>query len=479
MVESFVRPETLASAIALLASDPSARAVAGGTDLMVELGRGIKPARLLVDLTGLGAELDFLEDAGPRLRIGALASHNRIIASPLARAFALPLVQACIEIGAPQIRTRATLAGNVVTASPANDTIAALYALDAEIEIAGPNGARIVPIGAFFPAFRQTVLAPGELIRAISVRKTSESRRGIFLKLGLRRAQAISVIDVAVVVEFAGTRVADARIALGCVAPTVVRASEAEAALLGEVLDGAACARAASLSAESIAPIDDVRATAGYRREAVAALVARALQRIVDGTEAEGTPSVPVLLESGASESLRATSASNSAASAFDGTVIATINGATTHLENATHLSLLDALRDRAGLTGAKEGCAEGECGACTVWLDGKAVMSCLVPAPQAHGSEITTIEGLADGPGLHPLQQAFVDHAAVQCGFCIPGMLMSGAMLLAEKPDASTDDARAAISGNLCRCTGYRKILDAMDAARTALEPERIEARA
>ncbi|MGB9301035.1 MAG: (2Fe-2S)-binding protein [Anaerolineae bacterium] len=127
---------------------------------------------------------------------------------------------------------------------------------------------------------------------------------------------------------------------------------------------------------------------------------------------------------------------------------------------------LVDVLRDQLGLIGTKEACGEGECGACTVLLDGQPVASCLMPALKAQGREVYTVEGLASGGNLHPLQKSFVEHGAVQCGYCTPGMLMSAKALLDKNPHPTDDEIKEAISGNLCRCTGYVKIVEAIKAA-------------
>jgi carbon-monoxide dehydrogenase medium subunit len=221
----------------------------------------------------------------------------------------------------------------------------------------------------------------------------------------------------------------------------------------------------------------------------VRVLTARALRQLRDGTEREGWPEQPVLLwggkKAGGQKSKGAEGQKGRGAGEYKsvgGEIRVILNGVPTTLRGVQGKTLLRALRENAGLTGTKEGCAEGECGACTVWLDGMAVMSCLVPAERADGCEVVTIEGLANlappAPPfageeqeeqplkLHPLQQAFIDAGAVQCGYCTPGILMAAANLLAELPRPSPDQIRQALTGNLCRCTGYYKIIEAVERA-------------
>lgn len=142
------------------------------------------------------------------------------------------------------------------------------------------------------------------------------------------------------------------------------------------------------------------------------------------------------------------------------------LNGEEVTVQVKPSALLVEVLRDQLELTGTKVACGEGECGACTVLLDGKPVNSCLVPALKAQGREVLTVEGLAALGELHPLQKAFVEHGAVQCGYCTPGMLMSAKALLDQNPNPTEDEVRLAISGNLCRCTGYAKIVEAIQAA-------------
>jgi carbon-monoxide dehydrogenase medium subunit len=287
-------------------------------------------------------------------------------------------------------------------------------------------------------------MQPDELMTDIAFKAMGDDERGMFIKLGLRRAQAISVVNVAVVVARGEGRVTSARIALGSVAPTIVRADEAETYLVGKELTDDVIAQAAEKAKSSVQPISDVRAPAEYRHDMVRVVTQRALRAIASGQHRGALPENPVLLNQPTTNNHSTTQP---------------LNYASTQPK-----TLLRLLREDAGLIGTKEGCAEGECGACTVLMEGMAVMSCLVPAPRAQGAHITTIEDLANEAQLHPLQQAFVDEAAVQCGYCTPGFLMAGAALLHERPQPTQDEVEQALAGNLCRCTGYYKILAAFE---------------
>ncbi len=143
-----------------------------------------------------------------------------------------------------------------------------------------------------------------------------------------------------------------------------------------------------------------------------------------------------------------------------------TVNGAKHKLKVGSQERLLDTIREQLKLTGTKEGCSVGECGACTVIVDDQAVNSCMVLTAQVDGSEIITVEGLETKSGLHPLQRAFIEKQAVQCGFCTPGMLMSALALLKSNPEPSKEEIKTALEGNLCRCTGYQQIIDAVEMA-------------
>ncbi|MDH3249118.1 MAG: FAD binding domain-containing protein [Acidimicrobiia bacterium] len=456
-------PATVGEAVEMLATHGSrARVIAGGTDLLLEMERRQRPGvDTLIDITAISG-LAGIEVRGDRIHIGALTTHNQLVASDLAWERLTPLAQACHEVASPQLRNQATVVGNLVTASPANDTITPLRALGTTVHVESVEGARSIDLGDLYTGVRKTTLQPGELVTGVTATPLRPNQRAVYVKAGLRAAQAISVVHLTILLEFAQDVVESAKILLGSVAPTIVDSPTAERLLVGSRLDAGSIEVAAEAVVMSVEPIDDVRSTAEHRRRLLRAMTTRALTALRHGSTV--APASRVLLSPAGTVFRPGPSG--------DSVVETTINGTPVHAAGAVGESLLDWLRDHAGpaskgsLTGTKEGCAEGECGACTVMIDGTAVMSCLVPAVRAHGAHITTVEGLARNGSLHPVQQAFIDDAAVQCGFCIPGFLVSGAALLAERDQPTRPEILEGLSGNLCRCTGYVKIIDAIETA-------------
>jgi carbon-monoxide dehydrogenase medium subunit len=445
-----------------------ARIVAGATDLILELERGQRPGvDTLIDITRIPG-LDQISVRGDTIRLGPLVTHNHLVGSDVIIERAFPLAQAAWTVGAPQIRNRGTVAGNVITASPANDTIPPLWALGASVTLASKRGERTLDFPSFYQGVRRTAMQPDELLTGITFPALNQTERGMFLKLGLRKAQAISVVNATVILGFDGDTITHAMITFGSVAPTIMRVPVAEQYLQGKTLTDDVIREAARLAATAPSPIDDIRGHANYRTEMCRVLVARSLRSLRAGTERAGWPENPAMLW-GAYQAMVRETIPECVRHEDDSadTITTTVNGQTYTVTGGVNKTLLRFLREEIGLPGTKEGCAEGECGACTVFLDGMAVMACLVPAPRAHGAEIVTVEGLAPAEGtLHPIQQAFVESGAVQCGYCTPGFLMAGAKLLEEFTQPSRDQIEQSITGNLCRCTGYYKIVDAFERA-------------
>lgn len=466
---------SMEDAIRILAEEGTqARIIAGATDLMLEMERGVrKGIKTLIDVTRINGLDQIKLDENNLIHLGALVTHGQCAASKIIIEQALPLAKACWEVGAPQIRNRGTIAGNLITASPANDTIPPLVGLNAKVVLQSVHGVREVPLAEFYTGVRLNVMQADEMLVDINFPALKPNQRGTFYKLGLRKAQAISLVNCAVILTFNGERISNAEITLGAVAPLIVHAKEAEEFLLGEILNDETIKKAAELSQIAARPIGDIRSSHEYRLEMVRVCVKRVLSALANREERIGYPIHPVLLRAcsdrhgyhfnefeGLTQSIHHKSGQMSPA------IETKINGKDYKFTSGHNKSLLRLLREEAGLIGTKEGCAEGECGACTVFLDGMAVMSCLVPAVRAHGAHIVTIEGIMREGKLHPVQQAFIDKGAVQCGYCTPGFIMSSVMLLNEIERPNRDEIKEAISGNLCRCTGYYSIVAAVEQA-------------
>lgn len=463
---SFIPVETIEQACGLLAEHgPEALLLAGGTDLLVELRRASARApRVVVDLWPLH-ELRGITEAGDSISLGPLTTHTDLLHSDVLRKFAPLLVSAAATIGSPQVRNRGTVGGNIMNAAPCADTVPPLIALGATVTLKSRNGTREFDLADLFVKPYQTKAKPDELLVAIRFPKRPANARSAFIKLGRRNALSISRLSVAAILEFGSDgRITAARLAPGSAFPSWKRVPEAEQMLMGERPGEKLFTAVGQKVSEQMIKETGRRWSTEYKEPVLAVLVRRALEICV-APAVPVTPGVPKAERLPIQAKVRSKPAARS--DADHGIITTTINGRSQRLAVPANKTLLDVLRDDLGLTGTKCGCEVGECGACTVLLDGMPVNSCLVLAPQIQGREVTTVEDLAQAGKLHPLQEAFLDYDAVHCGFCTPGILLSAKALLEQNPHPSESEIRTAISGNLCRCSGYQQIVDAI--ARTA----------
>ena len=468
MWKRFVTATTVEQVLGLLAEHgQDARVINGGTGLIVEIERRMRSPKVVIDVSRI-AGLDNIRLENGIFHLGAGVTHNQAAAHNELVGRAFPLSSACWQVGSPQIRNRATIAGNLVTASPAGDTIPPLIAMGGRVTVQSQRrGTRDVALEQFVLGVHRTALEPDEMVTAISVPSLKGNQVGTFVKLGLCRGPAISVVNVAVILGLSSatrqSKIESARIALGSVAPTIISADDAQQFLIGKMLDDHVIAEAARLAMYAARPVDDIRGSAEYRREMVGVLVGRALVSLRDGTERDDFPAERIKLWGKTDGRIPTRDLEPAQSSQVIETMV---NGEAYSVRDASDKTLLEILREDIGLMGTKEVCAEGRCGACTVFLDGMAVVACLVPAARAHQATIVTIEGLQKGKELHPVQAAFLKVGALQCGFCTPGFIMSGAKLLEEAGHPTRAEIRQALSGHLCRCTGYGRIVEAIELA-------------
>ena len=464
MIEKYVNCSDLNEALKILSLEPeNIKVIAGGTDLMLEIERGQhNSVKTLMDISRIEELSKINIDESGWVHIGSLVTHNEVAGSELLHRHAPLLVEACFGVGSPQIRNRGTIGGNLITASPANDTISPLMALGAILTFKSVRGTRNINIEEFYTGVRKTKIEKDELLIKISFKSIESPVKSIFMKYALRKAQAISLLNASIILGFDESVVSMVKITLGAVAPVIVHAKKAESFLLGKQLTEENIQEAAKLIKEDISPISDIRSSADYRIRICSILVERGLNDIKAGFKSN-VPNSPVLLR-GNQNSRKSGIKNNTKEFSNEVRINTKINGKEYSFPFDPKQNLLSLIRDEAKLTGTKEGCGEGECGACTVYLDGIAVDSCLIPAARADGAEIVTIEGVSEENEIHPVQQAFINEGAVQCGYCTPGFIMSTIKLLEEKKSPNEDEIKLAISGNLCRCTGYYKIIKAIE---------------
>jgi xanthine dehydrogenase iron-sulfur cluster and FAD-binding subunit A len=459
----YIAVETVTEACDVLAEHGAeARPLAGGTDLLIELRRGSRKApRVVLDISGV-AEMGWIAESNGSITIFPLATHAELARSEAVQKFAPLLSFAAGAIGSPQIRARATVGGNIMNAATCADTVPALIALEATVILQSKAGRRELALADLFVKPYETKAKEDELLTAVRFPKLGPGARSAFIKLGRRNALAISRLSVAALLEVGKDgKITEARIVPGAASPTWQRVTQAERMLVGEKPSEKLFTAAGKKVSEEMIKATGRRWSTEYKEPVLAVLVRRALEGCVSGGSHGAAPGCRIAEK--AKSKLWPSAANALPVPIGQCAFLTTINGRLRMLTVPANTTLLDLLRDHLGLSGTKCGCEIGECGACTVLLDGEPVNSCLVLAPQIAGREVLTVEGLAQEGKLHPLQESFLDQDAVHCGFCTPGMLMSAKALLDWNPRATEGEIRSGISGNLCRCTGYQQIVEAI----------------
>ena len=427
-------PRTLDEALHLMATLDNARVLAGGQSLVPMLNFRIAQPDHLIDL-GRIAELAVVQDTAGGLQIGAMTTQRVIERSDLVRRRCPLLIDALYHVGHQQTRNRGTIGGSLCHLDPAAELPVAACALDPVLLVASHAGRRKIRFSDFPAGYLTSSLAPNEILIQIDFKPWAEGAGTAFEEFACRPAD-FAVVSVAAIVELDADHViSQARLAIGGIAAVPLRLSAVESMLTGP--------------------------SRGFRSD-------RTRGRRGGGDAIGGRQQQPRGIPSGACRISDATGADQSDPAGplmSKHRISLIVNGASYDGEVDARVHLADFLRQDLGLTGTHIGCEHGVCGACTILVDGVSVRACLMLAVQADGRRLETIEGVASPDGtLHPIQEALSRHHGLQCGYCTPGVVMTLVELQREcgNEPVTEHDIRRALSGNLCRCTGYQGIVEA-----------------
>ncbi len=412
---------------------PDARIIAGGHSLLPMMKLRLANPGHLIDINDLD-ELAYIRGEGDEIRIGALTRHVDLLKSELLAEW-FPVFREAEEVIAdPVVRNRGTIGGSLCQADAAEDLSAVCVAARARVVIRGTGGERVVGIGDFHVGPYMTAVGAGEMVT--EVRLPMRPGGGSAHEKVERRAGDFAIAAASAAVWIDGGTIADVGIGLSAVAPITVELSRAEDLLRGARAVGGA------VRAGGADRLRGLRPDRGRPRPRRLQAPPRGRTDQTRSATCDGTGAAPggLIMQ-----------------------VTITINGEAVTRDIEPRLLLVHFIRETPGLTGTHWGCDTSNCGACVVLMDGKPLKSCTTLAVMCEGHEIRTVESLEVDGRLDPVQQGFHEKHALQCGFCTPGMLMTSRALLDENPDPTDLEIRTAISGAICRCTGYQNIVAAV----------------
>lgn len=471
-MKALYEAQNVKDAVRLLQEHPEAQIIAGGSDVLIQMREGKRAGAELVSIFGLDELRGVTMESDGTVRIGSLTSFSHITKDPVIQKYIGVLGEAVDMVGGPQIRNIGTIGGNTCNGVTSADSASTLFAWDAVIELTGPEGIRRIPIRDFYIKAGTVDIRPGELQTAILIRKESyEGYAGHYIKYAMRNAMDIATLGCSVNVKLSddGKTFTDVRIAYGVAGPVPIRAVHAEAVGKGLPVSEESIERIGKAVLEDVAPRDSWRASKAFREHISKVLCRRALKEAVKRAAGMERTAPAEMLSDAVSAKKEGSSRPVIMTDPGSGKqyklIRCRINGAERETMVDVRASLTDMLRNDYSLTSVKKGCEVGECGACNVIINGECFNSCIYLAVWADGKEIRTLESLMGPNGeLADIQQAFIDEAAVQCGFCTPGVIMSAVEILESGKAYTRDELRKLLSGHLCRCTGYENILNAVE---------------